>query len=279
MSFLQDTLGMRTFTLLLLLPFFLLLSGCTTDSMAELENSDAGFDYVFKFSETENSNWTAGYADYPAGQEQRFKLRHASRPLPEESGQLKPSLMLSSHNYSDDLFMYLYRKIENLQPNTTYSIFFNVELASNTPRHSLGIGGSPGASVHLKAGALSYLPKRRKEMIGGQAYWQVNFDKGNQAQGGKDMAVLGHVGTNRNDFTYTLIERNSKEPVAATTNEEGELWILLGTESGFEGETTLFFTQVRLKVVQNEPLSAATQRLPGSRNTSETPDANLLVSF
>ena len=253
----QNPLGMRVFIPLLLLPFFLLLNGCSTDSMAELENSDAGFDYVFKFSETENNYWSAGFSDYPAGQEEMFRLRHASRPLPEETGQVKSSLMLSGHNYSDDLFMYLYRKIENLRPNTTYSISFNVELASNAPRHSLGIGGSPGASVYLKAGAFSYAPERKREMMGDHAYWQVNFDKGNQAQGGKDVAVLGHVGTDQNNFTYTLIERNSSEPLAATTNKEGELWILIGTESGFEGETTLYFTHVRLEMEQDETFNAA----------------------
>lgn len=248
---------MRIFIYLLLLPCFLLLNGCTTDSMAELENSDAGYDYVFKFSETENVNWTAGFSDYPAEQEEMFRLRHASLPLPEEAGQVKPSVMLSGHNYSDDLFMFLYRKVDRLRPNTTYLLTFNVELASNAPRHSLGIGGSPGASVYLKAGATGFAPERKKVINGGRPYWQVSFDKGNQSQGGSDMDVLGHVGTDRNDFVYSLIQRSSTEPQAVTTNEEGECWILLGIESGFEGETTLFFTQLRLKVDQVGTLSTS----------------------
>ncbi|WP_017730105.1 hypothetical protein [Nafulsella turpanensis] len=234
--------------------FFLalpLLNGCTTDSMAELDNSDAGYDYVFKFTETENTNWTADFADYPADQEEMFQLRSGSSPLPKESGQTKPSLMLSGHNYSDDLFMYLYRKVEDLKPNTPYLISFNVELASNAPRNSVGIGGSPGASVYLKAGAIAYPPAREKEMVGGTPYWLVNFDKGNQAQEGKDMTVLGHIGTNLNDFTYTLIDRSSTVPFSVTTNEKGELWLLLGIDSGFEGETTLYFTKFRLKVEQD----------------------------
>jgi hypothetical protein len=42
---------------------------------------------------------------------------------------------------------------DSLNPNTNYTVTFDIELASNAPDGSIGIGGSPANSVFLKAGA------------------------------------------------------------------------------------------------------------------------------
>jgi hypothetical protein len=238
------------FTLLLGLP--VLLNSCASDSLSNIDDTDAQYDYVFYLKEPEASLWKADFADLPVGSEDAYELSYGPAELPKETGQEKAAYKLSGHNYSDDLFMFAARKLDGLQPNTTYSLHFNVELASNAPRNSIGIGGSPGASVYLKAGAIPTPPEREARQLNGTSYWQVNFDKGNQSEEGSDMQLLGHTGTDRGDFTYTLIERSSSKPFIVTSNDTGELWLLLGFDSGFEGKTTLYFTRLRLKLSQTE---------------------------
>ncbi len=40
-----------------------------------------------------------------------------------------------------------------LKSDKLYKIQIDIELASNVPTHAVGIGGAPGESVYLKAGA------------------------------------------------------------------------------------------------------------------------------
>ena len=53
-----------------------------------------------------------------------------------------------------------------------------------------GIGGSPGGSVFVKAGASTAEPVALED---GRGYLRMNIDKGNQSGGGESMAVLGNV--------------------------------------------------------------------------------------
>lgn len=246
---------MRSCFFTLFMSLLFLFSSCAGDNLSSIDDSDAQYDYVLYFNEYEAGLWTAALADFPVGNEEAYAFTAGPAQLPQETGYDKAAYKLSSHNYSDDLFMFTSRKLDGLQPNTSYMLHFNVELASNTPRNSVGIGGSPGASVYLKAGAIPYPPLREARKLNATSYWQVNFDKGNQAAEGKDMQLLGNIGTNRTDFSYALIERNSDTPLEVTSNDTGELWVVLGLDSGFEGKTTIFFTRLRLHLSQQEAAS------------------------
>lgn len=251
---------MRTSFVPLLLSLPLLLSSCAGNPLTD--KPDAAYDYVYYFEEAESGEWEGHFADLPAGDENKYELSFGPAALPKETGLNKESYALSGYNNNDDLFMFISRKLDGLQPNTSYALHFNVELASNAPRNSFGVGGSPGASVYLKAGAISYPPARESRQINDTTFWQVNFDKGNQSEGGSDMQLLGHVGTNRNDFTYTLIERSSSEPLIVTSNGAGKLWLLLGFDSGFEGKTNLYLTRLRLTLSQTQTLVLSKPLIP-----------------
>lgn len=251
---------MRTLVVPLLVSLPLLLSGCEGNPLTD--KPDAAYDYVYYFEEAESGAWEAHFADLPAGDENRYELSFGPAALPKETGLNKESYALSGYNSSGDLSMFISRKLDGLQANTSYALQFNVELASNAPRNSFGMGGSPGASVYLKAGAISHPPARENKKLNGTPYWQVNFDKGNPSESGSDMQLLGHIGTNRSDFSYALIERSSQEPLMVTTNAAGQLWLLLGIDSGFKGKTTLYLTRLRLKLSQAHTLAVSSSLLP-----------------
>ena len=242
---------MRKLFLLFLLSYpLVILVGCSEDSMEDLNGKDKEFNHVFNFSESEAQKWEAGFADYPVGEDEFYELESGYATVPEEAGEEKPAFMISGNNHSDDLFMFMYRKLDGLAPNTTYELLFKVEFASNAPRNSVGVGGSPGSSVYLKAGAVSSEPGLVQEEVGETTYWATNFDKGNQSQGGKDMLVLGNIGTELDEFRYTFVERTHSTPLTVTTNADGELWIIIGTDSGFEATTTLYYTTVKVKTTK-----------------------------
>lgn len=252
--------AMRTLVVPLLVSLPLLLSGCAGNPLTD--KPDAAYDYVYYFEEAESGEWEPHFADLPAGDENKYELSFGPAALPKETGLNKESYALSGYNSSGDLSMFVSRKLDGLQANTLYALQFNVEVASNAPRNSFGVGGSPGASVYLKAGAIAYPPARKSRLRNGTPYWQVNFDKGNQAENGSDMQLLGHIGTDRSDFTYALIERSSQEPLMVTSNAAGELWLLLGFDSGFQGKTNLYLTRLRLKLIQAPALATSSSLLP-----------------
>ena len=73
----------------------------------------------------------------------------------------------------------------------------------------------------------------------------MNIDKGNQTQPGADMDTIGHVGVSDTTTVYTLkTNDNISSPFTFTTDGSGNAWIIVGTDSGFEATTSLYFTQI-----------------------------------
>lgn len=220
--------------LLVSLILLLALAGCGGDSgLEQLEIDD-------DFSEGDDG-WEAGFADLPADyNEALYELESGRRELP--SGLSGFGIYLQGHNRSDDLFMYLTKEVTGLKPNTTYSLSINIELATNAAGGGIGIGGAPGESVFVKAGASTEEPVVAEAADG---LLQINIDKGNQSTGGSDMLVVGDIATpDVVDETQFALKSFVVENFEATTDADGNLWLIVGTDSGFEGLTTIYFTHI-----------------------------------
>jgi hypothetical protein len=218
--------------------FFGLLSmfGC---SLSGQEGIDV-LTYTVDFNDGQDG-WTGDFTGYPAGEGDslEYELQFAYTDLPANLGNRK-GLMISGHNHNDSLFMFIKNKVTHLYPETEYAIAFEVEFASNAPTGSDG----SGEGVVLKAGASAQEP--RKIVVGNNCL--LNIDKGNKALPGKDMGVLGNIAVGDNTTDYTLITRGSSNynlaPFTARTNSNGELWLIIGTDSGYEGLTTVYYTRI-----------------------------------
>ncbi|MEO5976626.1 MAG: hypothetical protein ABIQ21_05680 [Chryseolinea sp.] len=228
--------------------FFVALMGLSIG--CSLSNDDSGilvFTQNSDFSQTQDG-WEADFTDFPTSPEDSvfYDLKSAYTDRPGNLGANLKSIMVSGNNHSDDLFMFLKKKVTGLSPNTNYSIGFDVELASNAQKGSAGIGGPPGEAVILKAGASAIEPRK---IIDGTSY-SLNVDKGNQAQGGTSTIVLGDIAVETKNGAYALLTRTSvaqnTAPFVVKTNAQGELWLIVGTDSGYEGVTTLYYTKVNV---------------------------------
>jgi hypothetical protein len=215
------------------------LVSCSGSLIAENQ-----FEYSF---EEGQEGWETGFADLPIDYDPAtYELDSGWGALP--SGLDGNAIYLSGHNRSDDLFMFLKTQIDGLKPNTNYQVLFSIDLASNTPEGLMGIGGSPGESVYVKAGAVDIEPEVIEASDG---YLLMNIDKGNQASEGEHMINLGTLANPNIDlatFTgdeYALMTLDNQDRLfTVTTDTDGKVWVIVGTDSGFEGSTTVYYDMI-----------------------------------
>lgn len=234
---------------------FMLLSvltfGLTGCSLLGQEGSTA-LNSMFTFEESEEG-WTGAFTDYSSEMdEDGLALTYDHRALPSDVEGEGSGLFLAGKNLSDDLFMFVKRKITGLAPNTTYSVTYDLEIASNAPSDCAGIGGPPGEAVYLKVGAASVEPTSG---LNNDGHYRLNVDKGNQSQGGANAVVAGTIDNGVqecHETPYRMINReNGDNPVQATTDGDGNLWLFVGTDSGFEGMTALYYDSIEVSIQAN----------------------------
>jgi len=199
--------------------------------------------YTFDFS-MNDQNFEGGVSDFSVDQsgQHEFTFENTSFQPPLDTLQL--AQYISGINPSDDLFMFMKRKITGLQRNTTYHVTFVVEFASSVPTNAFGVGGGPGESVVMKAGLTLIEPDTIISQEGGP-YVIMNIDKGNQSQPGVDMDTIGHVGVSDTTTVWTTkTNDNIGHPFTFTTDNTGTGWLIIGTDSGFESQTELYYSSV-----------------------------------
>lgn len=216
------------------------LGACSLDGRGDDEEERV----VFDFTDGGAEGWSAGFADYPSNTpETDYELDSGLRSLPEEVGS-GTGYMITGSNHSDDLFMFITGRLDGLEPSTTYALRFEVEVASEAQSDCVGVGGAPGESVYLKAGAAAEQPVVRVE----NEVYTVSVDKGQQSMGGANAAVLGHIANGdpcgSEPRFRTITRRGPDRPLEVKSAADGSLWILVGTDSGFEATTTLYYQRV-----------------------------------
>lgn len=196
---------------------------------------------TFDFDEP-NLAWATGFADYPKARDSDWGFETGYRALPETIGASRRALYLAGNNHSDDLFMFATGAVFGLEAGASYSVAATFTIATNAADGCVGIGGSPGNSVYMKFGATSAVP--RSVLADGDGYYRMTIDKGNQASEGMDAVVAGDIANTSTDCgntTYELktLDTASKE-LTVTANGLGTIWLLVGSDSGFEGRTSWY---------------------------------------
>jgi hypothetical protein len=241
------------------LPIFL-LTGCqsgtsTTPIKNQSENknttpngSPATVNFSFDFSKS-SQDWKAAFCDYPAGQEDLYELHSDWLVLPNPLAGM--GLYISGINHSDDLFMFIKRKVSGLAPNTQYLLSFDIKIATDVPKGCFGVGGPPGEGVALKAGASTEEPI---PVLQGR-YCRLNVDQGHQGNEGKNALILGNITNTSTDCHNSRWEikylSSSPRVLIATSDNVGSLWIFLGTDSGFEGQTSIYYVYAAIQATPN----------------------------
>lgn len=217
------------------------------------QNSTVEIEYNFQFGA---QGWTAGFADYPPNIGTGYELDAGIRPMPRKLTRMpRNGFYVQGHNRSADLFMFLKRRLareDGVVAKRAYRVEYVITLASNAASNCVGIGGAPGESVFLKAGASLIEPLAVLQPNG---YLRMNVDKGNQSQSGAAASVAGNTANGIPceqafpTLPFALIQRSHQHPNSVTANANGELWLLVGTDSGFEGLTRLYYQSIRVRLI------------------------------
>lgn len=195
---------------------------------------------TFDFNQNDGG-FTPIFSDYPneQGVEEFYELRSGHEEVPiAEAGK---GLFLSGNNHSDDLFMGYYKDLSGLVPETEYQFTVRFQLATNVENDMIGIGGAPGESVFVKCGVASKEPENSLDSLN---HFCLNIDKGSQSTSGSDMIVVGNLAKeeiNRpGEYEFNEIETK----VIARTDKAGTAYLVIGTDSGFEGVTSFYLDDI-----------------------------------
>ncbi len=219
--------------LAILVGFSLLsLSGCDV----ELLGQDKAYNFDFNSG---SHGWVAGFSDYPSDNAAIYQLESGIRTLPGDT--THKGFYLSGMNRSDDLFMYLKNQFSGLEPSTKYYARVRLTFLSNAGAGCTGVGGAPGESVYLKFGYGDKEPK--------QEGYYLNLDKGQQSQSGTQGKVIGDIAAkdaacDGSTFAEKTVQTTSNERVPLYTDGQGRVWIFVGSDSGYEGLTSLYYKNI-----------------------------------
>jgi hypothetical protein len=190
--------------------------------------------------------WKADYTDYtkPVHEGIRFHSELEDR-----------GYLLYGRNVSDDLFMYIRRLLtaeEGIVAGQEYRLTYKVTFLSDGPTGCMGIGGAPGESVILKLGGSPIEPVPTED---GEDVW-LSVDKGNQMQGGPAGSNAGDIANGidcedaivHDPMPLAQVVREHVHDTNVTASDQGELWLLVGTDSGFEGATTIVYESIEVSL-------------------------------
>ena len=198
--------------------------------------------------------WTPGYADTPYSLpdgtvESQYRIRSGIEPLPAGIALLGDGFVQSSLNNSDDIFMYMFRRLsgaDGLSAAEEYMLTFDIRFASDAPAGLAGWGGPRAESVIVKAGGVP----REPAIIVEDNDRLINVDKGNQSNGGSEMSVAGDIrnGLGEDGTIYNIVQRKHTHSQPVRADRAGRLWIIVGTDSGNEGIVTLYYTRISVRL-------------------------------
>ena len=238
---------------------------------------DDGVELTYNF-ESDEEGWDAALAEFPIDDEDlyEFEVEHTTSPLNDEEG----ALLLSASNPNGNLFMYVSKQISGLQPSTQYQVSYNLDLITRVIIDTTNVGtdttgivtdttgivtdttgiandttdldGDNGDlfvtlndTVVIKAGAVSEEPVT--ETNTSNFLELIGIDIGEPGADGFDLVVIGSFAAEATDAGYTQQTVSTDTPISVVTNEDGDLWLLVGTET-FGTETEIYFNSINVVI-------------------------------
>lgn len=84
----------------------------------------------------------------------------------------------------------------------------------------------------------------------------MNVNKGNQSLSGKAASVVGNIANGNEPAAeadrYVSLIRTHVHGFQATASSAGDLWLLIGTDSAFEGTTALYYQRIEVELIPIE---------------------------
>jgi hypothetical protein len=204
----------------------------------------------WNFNES-SQGWLPAYSDYTTGMVGLDRQAEIAALPAELNKSGERGFILQGNNRSDDLFMFLSKQLGSeigIQPNRNYWAHIHVQFASNAQTGCVGVGGAPGEGVYLKGGVTG----REPVITPLGDYVGLNVDKGQQAAGGQELHLMGTIANGEpcgSPAGYRMLTRVLYQPAPVRSTEHGALWVTVGTDSGFEGLTRIFYYTIGVALI------------------------------
>ena len=200
--------------------------------------------------------WQPVFANYTLANQESFELRAEARALPPELAVNGTGFYIQGHNRSDDLLMLLKKRLgpaDGVVAGQSYQVNFIINFASNAQSGCGGIGGSPGESVALRAGASAAEPLALLESQPVAPHVRMNVNILDPSLWGLTTSPGGSIANGLpcdvRSTPYVSLQRVVRHETTVTANSDGELWLIVGTRSGFEGLTALYYQRIDVTLV------------------------------
>ena len=209
--------------------------------------------------------WQAGFARYPPDTDRDgfYQLLAEIRSLPAELGVNGTGFYIQGNNHSDALVMFMKRRLstdDGMVAGQTYQVNYTIVFASSAPSGCFGAGGSPGDSVNLRAGASPAEPLALLGIFRPFRDLDMNIDIGGGGGPNKNGLAASFAGTIANGqpcdlgpHPWVSIQRSHQHTTLVNANSRGELWLLVATDSGFEGLTALYYQRIDVTLTPVSP--------------------------
>jgi hypothetical protein len=213
----------------------MLVSGCTSGAKTTkftFESGNEGFEHIYADYHDDGNNLTT-----------YEMLWGKEKPTIENA---TTALFIQGMNRSDDLFMGYVKKLTGLKSMTEYTFKITFVIGTVAEAGSIGVGGSPAESVYVKAGIVDKQPAIAMD---DQGVYRLNVDIGNQSQGSDKVKVVSTMAKpegSKEGYVYKEMEVE----VDAKADASGTVYLLIGTDSAFEGLTKYYLDNVT--VLYNE---------------------------
>lgn len=197
---------------------------------------------------TTDSNLEAGFAEFTDANcaNDGCNILSEFRVMPTGFTEGSQGYYLQSNNHSDDLFMFVKRRVDGLAANAAYNVKLSVSIATPMCNGMVGIGGAPGESNYVKLGV-----SKEEPLVQSDELHTMNIEKGNQSNSGGVLEMVGNLGAECSDtlwekytngyFPKTL---SSETGIDVVSDENGQAWIIVGNDSGFEGITQVYIEHI-----------------------------------
>lgn len=209
----------------------------------------------YDFSETAKG-FSIDTADHYVEHELNYKIIAEITDLPSPY-EYRQGIHFAWLNYSDDIKGFIKKKITGLNVNSQFQVDFNVSILSNISEYCGGAGGSPGANVMVKASLLLEEPVKQTESyyIYDVLYqnYVISIDDGQS--GGDDVVVLGSIGLfiectqeSIDNPVWEIKPLTNNDNFIFTSDSDGEAWVYVSIDSGSEGPSSFYLTEVELSI-------------------------------
>ena len=208
----------------------LLLAGCNQD-MGEADLLSA-FDF-----EGGSQDWEGGISDFPVDYQGSANFSFDNSKVPNSIIAESSGLKISADNPHGDLFYFFKRRIDGLQPGTSYKLDFEFLMYTQVLLDSNAFSSN---EIYLKIGAADHAPVleqiTRSDSI---EYMALNVDKGkSNSDSGQDLINIGSIKEFTGKMPETISGNSFDNEIIVTADDNGRIWLVIGVDSGLKGQLT-----------------------------------------